>query len=538
MKVATCLIARLENKYIREYLEYYKHLGYDKIFIYDNNRPGEERILDEVEDFITSGFAEVIEWPDFTKMSQRRAYQDCWDKHRDEYDWISFFDSDEYLVLDKFNDIKDFLNQKCFEKTEGIVVAATIYDDNGIIVNDSKTRLDKYTRPSKKKTQSIYKSIVRCSSPNVNFTDLKIRDTQHIPFSKPMTLKETDGSDYRIFLTFATNCINFNEPKPIFLKHIQTGSIDDYINFRCKRRRIWNNDIDFGLDFFESINDLTQEKIDYYNKHIKMKVNKVATCLIARLENKYIREYVEYYQNLGYDKIFIYDNNRPGEEKIIDEIGDFVESGFAEVIDWPDFTKMAQRRAYQDCWDNHRDEYDWISFFDSDEYLVLNTTPDIKEFLSNEIYDSYYLITVMNVYYDDNDIIVNDSKTRLDKYTRPGKQANGFIKSIIRCKDNEVDFVNKVCSYHIPKLVNHADSICNVDGRTDGRTDIMFFRKEENAFLKHIPTGCIDDFIRYKNVRKHINGDEPLDLGYFKAYNELTQEKLDYYMEYRKNKTK
>lgn len=37
MKVAICVIARLENNYLREWVEYYLKLGVDTIFLGDNN---------------------------------------------------------------------------------------------------------------------------------------------------------------------------------------------------------------------------------------------------------------------------------------------------------------------------------------------------------------------------------------------------------------------------------------------------------------------------------------------------------------------
>ncbi len=38
------------------------------------------------------------------------------------------------------------------------------------------------------------------------------------------------------------------------------------------------------------------------------------------MENHYIREWIEYYLNLGVDKIFLYDNNDINGEKFEDEI--------------------------------------------------------------------------------------------------------------------------------------------------------------------------------------------------------------------------
>ena len=48
---------------------------------------------------------------------------------------------------------------------------------------------------------------------------------------------------------------------------------------------------------------------------------KVALCCIVKMENEYLRFFVEYYKNLHFDKIFIYDNNDVGGENLEEVIG-------------------------------------------------------------------------------------------------------------------------------------------------------------------------------------------------------------------------
>lgn len=43
MKVSVCVIGRMENLYAVEFVEHYKSIGVDKIFIYDNNHNNEEQ---------------------------------------------------------------------------------------------------------------------------------------------------------------------------------------------------------------------------------------------------------------------------------------------------------------------------------------------------------------------------------------------------------------------------------------------------------------------------------------------------------------
>ena len=54
---------------------------------------------------------------------------------------------------------------------------------------------------------------------------------------------------------------------------------------------------------------------------------KILLCSIGRMENSYIREWVEYNKNLGFTNIVLYDNNYDGEENFEDVIGDYIESG-------------------------------------------------------------------------------------------------------------------------------------------------------------------------------------------------------------------
>ena len=42
-KIGLCVIGKKENKYAKEYVDYYKSIGFSHIFIYDNNDKDDER---------------------------------------------------------------------------------------------------------------------------------------------------------------------------------------------------------------------------------------------------------------------------------------------------------------------------------------------------------------------------------------------------------------------------------------------------------------------------------------------------------------
>ena len=50
MRVSLCAIAKCENLYIKEWVDYHLKLDFDHIYIYDNNEVDGERISDVIKD--------------------------------------------------------------------------------------------------------------------------------------------------------------------------------------------------------------------------------------------------------------------------------------------------------------------------------------------------------------------------------------------------------------------------------------------------------------------------------------------------------
>ena len=59
---------------------------------------------------------------------------------------------------------------------------------------------------------------------------------------------------------------------------------------------------------------------------------KVSVCTCGKNENKYVREFVQYYKKYNVDKIFIYDNNEENGEKFESVISDYINKGFVSII--------------------------------------------------------------------------------------------------------------------------------------------------------------------------------------------------------------
>ena len=88
---------------------------------------------------------------------------------------------------------------------------------------------------------------------------------------------------------------------------------------------------------------------------------KTALCAIAKNENLYIREWVEYYMKLGFSNIILYDNNDINGECFEEVINDYIESGFVKIINFRG-KFVCQLTAYNDCFLRFKKDFDWIAF--------------------------------------------------------------------------------------------------------------------------------------------------------------------------------
>ena len=140
-KICLCVIAKNENLYVKEYVKHYKKIGYNKIFIYDNNDKNGEDIGKVIKKYIDNGFVEIIDYRERNENSRPQidSYKDCYFRNNQSYNWLSFFDMDEFLEINKkYNKIQDFLNEKIFDKCQNIKINWLWYYDKNLIYYENK----------------------------------------------------------------------------------------------------------------------------------------------------------------------------------------------------------------------------------------------------------------------------------------------------------------------------------------------------------------------------------------------------------------
>ena len=161
---------------------------------------------------------------------------------------------------------------------------------------------------------------------------------------------------------------------------------------------------------------------------------KVGLCAVGKGENLYAKEFVNYYKKLGYNHIFIYDNNPPKGERFEDVIQEEINSNFVSIIDVRRKI-IPQCFAYRDCYSKNSKNFDWLSFFDFDEFLeVTPKARTIQEFLGNKRYDKCVNVKINFLYYTDNDLLYYDPRPLQVRFTKPCYKCynNMVIKSTVR----------------------------------------------------------------------------------------------------------
>lgn len=164
VRCALVCITKGESKYLHEYISYNLRLGFHKIFLYDNS------------DFYQlknwkSPMIEIIRFPG--KSRQIWAYIHFLQHFKKQFDYVAFFDSDEFLVLKKHSTIGDFCRE--FIHNGALGVNWYIFGNNGRTTYSPEWVISRFTKRDTTMNRHV-KTIAKCSdieSMTIHFPILK-----------------------------------------------------------------------------------------------------------------------------------------------------------------------------------------------------------------------------------------------------------------------------------------------------------------------------------------------------------------------------
>lgn len=252
-KVAVCAIGRLENRYAREWVEHYKQLGVDHIFICDDNRPEDGECFGEsLFDYIESGFVSLWAGMKPGTILQKQAYEELYSIASD-YEWIGFFDFDELICIEDGRDIHDFLDDY---EADVVSLNWMTMTDNGLTRYDERPMAERFTQGTGEdfEINRHVKSFVRSGINGISFND------PHIPNAPALQCENVLHERIEQIPV---------QPKVIhgvaYIKHYNTKTAEEWATLKMRRLSPCGDEYNLemkakNVDYFFSINERTPEK--------------------------------------------------------------------------------------------------------------------------------------------------------------------------------------------------------------------------------------------------------------------------------------
>ncbi|GAN97058.1 hypothetical protein Geu3261_0139_004 [Komagataeibacter europaeus NBRC 3261] len=143
-KSAVCMIVKNEEYRIKEWICYHKALGFDAIIIFDNNST--DRTRNEIEKISRFMDVRYHAWENKEYFYQIDAYNSCISTYRDEFRWIAFIDSDEFIVPKHDENINHFLQK--YTDYDALVLNWAMFGSSGHITPPKNLVIESFTRRS------------------------------------------------------------------------------------------------------------------------------------------------------------------------------------------------------------------------------------------------------------------------------------------------------------------------------------------------------------------------------------------------------
>lgn len=223
---------------------------------------------------------------------------------------------------------------------------------------------------------------------------------------------------------------------------------------------------------------------------------KSAICAIARNEEDYLQEWITYHLNLGFDHIFLYDNNDLNNDSTIYLCAGQSWERLVTIIDYRGKT-AAQLTAYNECYTNARNDFDWIAFIDVDEFITFGTNcpyHNINPYLKN--IQKFDILFINWMYYGDNEKVYQEKEAVITRFPLPIPycKENEHIKSIIKTTAN-IKFIKN------PHCPDGEMQICDDCQHPILQNEPFKQPSFQNLYIRHYGTKTIEEFIKHKILR-------------------------------------
>jgi hypothetical protein len=231
----------------------------------DNDHDDDDENLGSLlKDYIDEGY---VIYEDYRNKIgyQMKCYTEIYAKYKDKYDWIAFFDIDEFLEMPNHNNIEDYLNDK--SDFDCVMINWLCFGDNEQIQADyTKPMQERFKQPLPIDLKVQYnfaenfhiKSILKGGLDNILF--------QANPHCTDNHLKCCNASGMQVN-NMPWQMIDYRQA---YIKHYVTKSLEEWYTNKMKRGsgdRPYETFIKFYKDRYFRYNKPTQEKMEWLKEH-------------------------------------------------------------------------------------------------------------------------------------------------------------------------------------------------------------------------------------------------------------------------------
>ena len=205
-------------------------------------------------------------------------------------------------------------------------------------------------------------------------------------------------------------------------------------------------------------------------------------CTFIKIENQYLNDWCKYHINLGFDNIYIYNN-----DSINGYIGDYLDNSIKNKVHIIKINnkKLQKKDLYSKFYNLFKLNFKWCAFIDIDEFIVLTKWSNISHFLNEEYFNNIFILRLNNYIYKTGNRIEKLNKLSKSKYFKNKILENNYknqTKPIVKGSLNDIYFKLDLNSNINPQI----SSELNLINKTNTSEKEMYYNSSNNKELAYI----------------------------------------------------
>ena len=253
-----------------------KNENVDKIFIYDNNDIDGEKFENILYNYIYYNFVEIIDYRGKNKI-QIDILNHCYQKNNKNYNWLILYDMDEFIFLNKYKNIKKFLQNKTFNDCQVIFLNEIIHNDNNHIYYKKGMLSKRFKEIQSNPSKLMVKPIIRGKIENLTITNNHVIN---------LNMEGCNGFGQKIRISGIH--IKHPDNKNYYFHHYFYKSSEEYLNKLARGSCFWGNLRTINLLWLNKYlmnNKISIEKLNFLEKKtaINLSLNTVTSISFEKV---------------------------------------------------------------------------------------------------------------------------------------------------------------------------------------------------------------------------------------------------------------